>query len=196
MRKCTECETNKTDSEFRLALKRGKYKYRSKCIKCERKYNITYHYVHREEKNNRTRKWRENNADYVKQYSKEYETKNKEKRYEKNKIWSKNNLDKKREKQRKRRAISKQINENFSVSDEQIIMKIFGNKCFNCGSQEKLEIDHHYPLSKGNPLTLLNAVLLCESCNCSKKDKIPENFYSINKLNELKIIQNNIKVKE
>ncbi len=43
----------------------------------------------------------------------------------------------------------------------------------NLFSKERLQIDHWLPLSLGNPLTRKNAVLLCKSCNSSKKDKLP-----------------------
>ncbi len=42
------------------------------------------------------------------------------------------------------------------------------------------------PLSGGNALAHDNAVVLCRSYNSSKGDKFPEEFYSVNKLDELK----------
>jgi 5-methylcytosine-specific restriction endonuclease McrA len=54
----------------------------------------------------------------------------------------------------------------------------FNNRCYNCGTSSRLEIDHHKPLSSGYGLTLDNAVILCRACNASKKDKLPEEFYT------------------
>ena len=37
-----------------------------------------------------------------------------------------------------------------------------------------MQIDHVIPLSAGGDHDLNNLVVCCESCNCSKKDKLPE----------------------
>ena len=54
----------------------------------------------------------------------------------------------------------------------------FFTECVLCGDTDRLEVDHVYPLSKGYGLTPDNAVILCKSCNSSKRDKwltnIPE----------------------
>ena len=80
---------------------------------------------------------------------------------------------------RRRRAKKLEVDERYSSSDMRITMKEFAHCCFNCKSKEKLCIDHHRPLSGGNPLTLSNAVVLCKSCNSSKSTKDPEDFYGI-----------------
>lgn len=67
---------------------------------------------------------------------------------------------------------------NYTAKDEQITRMIFNHRCFKCLSADGLEIDHHYPLSKGFGLSLSNAVILCESCNASKNDRHPAEFYS------------------
>jgi 5-methylcytosine-specific restriction endonuclease McrA len=74
---------------------------------------------------------------------------------------------------------------NLSIKDIKYIYSKFNHSCFNCGSEEKLCLDHHYPLSKGYPLILKNAVLLCGSCNTSKNNKFPQNFYTESKLKQL-----------
>ena len=97
------------------------------------------------------------------------------------KNWAINNKDKISETQRRRRAKKLEVNENFTYVQEQLTRQAFKNKCFNCKSTKKLCIDHHRPLSKGYPLTLNNAVLLCRSCNSSKGAKDPEDFYGKDK---------------
>ena len=61
----------------------------------------------------------------------------------------------------------------------------FEHKCFNCGSTNRLTIDHHRPLSRGFGLSLQNAVLLCSVCNSSKCNKLPEQFYRPEQLEQL-----------
>ena len=65
----------------------------------------------------------------------------------------------------------------FSSNDLRLVEDRFP-VCFNCGSRDRLELDHHKPLSAGYGLTLNNCVRLCKRCNTSKCDKMPEEFYS------------------
>ncbi|MBZ4683083.1 MAG: hypothetical protein PWP46_1713 [Fusobacteriaceae bacterium] len=80
------------------------------------------------------------------------------------------------------------LDKNFTKNDKEYIFHIFDNKCFNCGSKKNLEIDHHYPISKGYPLKYknrYNAVLLCQNCNNKKSNILPENFYSKSQIETL-----------
>jgi 5-methylcytosine-specific restriction endonuclease McrA len=79
---------------------------------------------------------------------------------------------------RRRREKQKSIGLELTNAQAKLVRQKFGHKCFNCGSTERLEIDHHRPLSDGYGLTLENAVLLCRSCNASKLNKPPEKFYT------------------
>lgn len=99
--------------------------------------------------------------------------------------YSINNPDKIFEIRNRRREREKMVKNNYSKINLKTTMSVFDNKCFNCGSGKNLSIDHHCPLSKGNPLKIDNAVLLCKSCNSSKRDTSPEVFYSKNKLKKL-----------
>ncbi|TDT71824.1 HNH endonuclease [Hypnocyclicus thermotrophus] len=81
------------------------------------------------------------------------------------------------------------LDKSFNKNDKEYIFNLFNNKCFNCGSTNNLEIDHHYPISKGYPLKYknkYNAVLLCRDCNIKKSNKFPENFYLKSQLEVLK----------
>jgi 5-methylcytosine-specific restriction endonuclease McrA len=87
-----------------------------------------------------------------------------------------------RQRDRRRRERKRGLDLQLSTNDIRLIYERFDHKCFNCGTAERLEIDHHYPLSKGFGLSLENAVLLCRSCNAAKHTKLPEEFYSPDKL--------------
>ena len=112
----------------------------------------------------------------------EYYIKNKEKENRLKRAWVEKNIEQsrkiKRKSQRKRRDLKKGLIENFTVNDEIYIKNLFHCKCYKCGSPNNLSIDHHKPLSKGFPLKIGNAVLLCRSCNSSKRDKDPKDFYT------------------
>lgn len=64
----------------------------------------------------------------------------------------------------------------------------FNNKCFKCGSNKNLHIDHHVPKSKGGADDIKNYVLLCAKCNglSGKGVKTPEEFYTELELKKLK----------
>lgn len=89
---------------------------------------------------------------------------------------------------RRRRELKKNYDYQFTNDNIQTVYSRFNNQCFNCGLTERLEIDHHYPLSSGHKLTLDNAVLLCKSCNSSKSNKSPEDFYTLQQLVALEVI--------
>lgn len=52
------------------------------------------------------------------------------------------------------------------------ILKQFNNKCCYCGSENKLEIDHIIPISKGGREDERNMQVLCKKCNLSKGNRI------------------------
>jgi hypothetical protein len=70
---------------------------------------------------------------------------------------------------------------------EELVFWVFGSRCVSCGATERLTLDHHHPLEQRNPL-LHNAVPLCISCNCSKRNKVPEVFYDAVKLREIEAL--------
>ncbi len=125
--------------------------------------------------------------DNIERIKKHYED-NKDIMAKRHKRWIKNNLDKCRAYCRKRRAQRVAVAENYTKADEDYTRRVFQNRCFNCGSTEKICVDHNNPLSKGFALTRKNAVLLCFGCNSSKYTKIPAEFYSPAKLKKLKKI--------
>lgn len=137
------------------------------------------------------RKWYRNNKDKKSKYQKEYIKRNRALITQRRREYVKNNLEYIRELSRvhtiKRRALKSNLSEYFSrLSVIQVYYK-FDYKCFHCKSIDRLSIDHHYPLSLGNPLTINNAVLLCRSCNAKKGTKLPESFYSPEQLTDLQL---------
>lgn len=53
-------------------------------------------------------------------------------------------------------------------------LESFGGKCVNCGSSEKITIDHIIPVSKGGTNDTNNLQPLCSHCNSSKGTKIKD----------------------
>ena len=116
--------------------------------------------------------------EHMKEYCREHFKRNKEMYYKR---------------QRKYRAKKLEVSEHYTVDDRNFTGDLFHNACANCGSTKNIELDHHYPLSKGYALTRSNAVLLCRFCNRSKGNKDPSEFYSVEKLS---MIENKLKSKK
>jgi len=103
--------------------------------------------------------------------------------------WKRNNPESDRASQARRRDLERSLGSSTSrglpASKRQLVREQFQNTCFKCGNHEKLHLDHHMPLTAGYALELGNAVLLCSSCNSSKRDLYPEDFYSFSELQTL-----------
>ncbi len=129
--------------------------------------------------------YRTENAEKIKTHYKSYYEQNTDMLKTKSSLYKKTHPEKIREQTRKRRAMKRSVNENFTAQDELLVFEVFGNRCANCGSIENLCIDHFYPLSAGNALTINNACLLCGHCNCSKRNSDPKCFFTADKYNEI-----------
>jgi hypothetical protein len=52
------------------------------------------------------------------------------------------------------------------------ILDKYNHKCNNCGSTERLEIDHIIPISKGGREDEINMQVLCKKCNLTKGNRM------------------------
>jgi hypothetical protein len=52
------------------------------------------------------------------------------------------------------------------------ILNKYNNKCCYCGDENRLEIDHIIPISKGGREDEDNMQVLCKKCNISKGNRI------------------------
>ena len=50
------------------------------------------------------------------------------------------------------------------------IFKRDNHSCLRCGSQDKLQVDHIFPISKGGVNKISNLQTLCNTCNAKKRD--------------------------
>jgi 5-methylcytosine-specific restriction endonuclease McrA len=209
---CAKCKEEKPTSEFGTI--RGKINRH--CKSCGRVYGKKSYSNNKQSRSKSSKKWQAKNPNYEKEYARknlevtnkknkkwrsknpdydaDYRKENKEEIKLRNEKWKQNNPLKVLEIARRRRAKKLEVNEQYSEEDNVITNKEFNYKCYNCKSNEDLTIDHHYPLSKGYPLTLTNAVVLCRSCNSSKGNKDPKDFYS--SLKYIKLTKKLIKIGE
>ena len=205
MKKCTKCGVEKTLDSFnkQKACKDGLQYMCKDCKKVYKEANKeeiaakdkSYYEANKERILAKTKIWRGANKEKVEATRKAYYEANKEELLAYNKAYYEANKEellanskayyeankepeKCRESSRRRRAAKRAVCENYTKEDEAFTKNLFDHACFNCGSTENLEVDHYRPLSKGNALTLTNAIILCKYCNSSKGIKDPEQFFS------------------
>jgi len=171
-KQCTKCKHILQYTAFGKKS-RSKDGLQSQCKSCIKLYNNRYKHINKHTTKITVQRYYTNNKSKIKlnyaEYMKIPEHRIKE-------------LERQKHKQRKRRAMKCHINEHYTNEDELYTRILFDNCCANCGSTDSLCIDHHQPLSKGNALTKQNAVLLCNKCNASKRDKLPSIFYTVDML--------------
>jgi hypothetical protein len=124
-----------------------------------------------------SRAWQRANPDRVAVITKRWRDANPERVRQKFKEWYYANRDKAAEMARRRRAREFGVEEHFTAVMAGFAFDFWDRRCAHCNSAEKLCIDHWLPLSKGYPLMMSNAVVLCVSCNSAKQDNMPEDIY-------------------
>ena len=195
---CTKCGEEKPLDQYSQNGKRadGSQKYRPDCKDCVRERYAAYYRKHGERIRSNVSAYRKENPHKVRETRARHYRENREEILayharlrieradelrERRAARYAENPDKYREAQaprnRRYRARKAAVQENYTAADKAYTMDLFNHQCFRCNAEDNLAIDHHYPLSKGHALTRENAVVLCRSCNSSKGDKLPEDFY-------------------
>lgn len=147
-----------------------------------------YRKDHKEEIHRKDRNWRKKNkvhwAAYMKQWAADHKEERAEyiaeygKKYQKTYYTTDRGKQVRRLTHLRRREKELGLGEHFGRLEENAVFESFNHSCFNCGSKERLEVDHFCPLSKNNVLSLDNVTILCKHCNASKGTKKPEEFFT------------------
>jgi 5-methylcytosine-specific restriction endonuclease McrA len=188
---CTICGIEKPAFEFykRKDTIKG---YRSDCKECLNKRSLKRYKKFKHQINIQRKQRYLNTKDIELAKNKRWYQKNRERVIERTSRYQKENRKKLaagvRKRARKRLHLSKKLDFDYSVKDEAHTYLFFSKVCFKCKSKDMLHIDHHFPLSRGFGLSIENAVLLCRSCNDSKYNKIPEEFYTTHELEIVEFI--------
>lgn len=172
---CIMCNTQKEINQF---SKNGKNYTRSYCKNCSKiKYN-EWHIKNKEKKEQYRKEYEEKNKEKILERYREYHLKNKEKRNKQTREYFKTEkgIAIMKNSNHKRRIIKKQ----GTATTEEIKHLINNIKnCYWCNSKiidNKYNLDHYVPLSRGGKHTIDNLVISCEKCNKQKHAKDPYQF--------------------
>jgi len=195
---CSKCKQIKPLEKY-SKHKGGKDGLRAACKDCVNKQTKERHAKNPEKIKAYRNSWRENNRAKVKVYVKEFYARhavelrakraaqrirskerenasaraaylqNPEKYRLKTRIYHENNPEQNRNSSQKRRAIMRNCDTRLVTKAE--LVKIYGSKCFYCGSIEQITVDHIIPISRGGRHAIGNLAPACYSCNASKNKK-------------------------
>jgi hypothetical protein len=182
---CTICKRELPIKNFDMIKRGNKRIPASWCIECRRSYIKKKCKEYRKDPVYHERELKRKKLSYIANHAarraawKVYYQKNKERLIEKTKRWYKTAPGRKsaaihshRRRERKRGVGTLWTKEHY-----EFIVARYGLRCYKCGSLERIGMDHLYPLSSGYPLNRLNAVPLCVSCNASKGNGDPIEFF-------------------
>jgi 5-methylcytosine-specific restriction endonuclease McrA len=183
---------------LKVCVKCGKlnahfYKGRGECINCTKTANHTYYLKHNKVIKDRAKNWNKNNIDKYCSITRDWRSRNLNRQVASVRQWHVINYFKMQQHKyhvthkvergiisATRRARKHGVAENFTKEQRGVVLSVFDNKCFKCGTTQKLTFDHFKPLVGGNPLTPHNAMVLCRPCNSSKGIKNPKLFLGKN----------------
>lgn len=121
--------------------------------------------------------YRETHKSVIYERDKRYRETHKASLFVKKKIYRQNNPGKIVECRHRYRAKKHNLQEYFPESYKRFVHSFWDHKCASCDSIDDLCIDHWMPLSRGYPLAMGNAVLLCRRCNSRKRDHLPWDIF-------------------
>lgn len=163
MKICTMCFEEKFEAEFH---KKGDGRVSSRCIPCRRGTFRTEEY--REYANNYMREKRRKNPEVVLRIS-EY-----------NRNYRKTDAGRQKHRESHLMRKSKIKSQEYSLSPDffELMLETYGQRCMQCGESQDLQYDHIVPVSWGRVCdwSILNAQILCSSCNIAKSDRISIDF--------------------
>lgn len=170
--------------------------YNASAKERQRNYFKQYYIIHRDEKIQRTAKWRLNNGERYKKNNKEYHAKHKVRanagrslRYRsdieasraKNRAWYNKNKEKVALYNLNRKA--KLRGASGEITAEQLTRQYDKQRglCFYCGTPltaGSTQVEHKTPISRGGPHAIDNICYACASCNQHKYVQNDEEFFN------------------
>ncbi len=168
---CRKCGIIKRFAEFSRERSR-KDGLQTACKSCVKKRKETANYPKqtKEQAREYARKRRNKDRDAFNKRRRElYQKKsNKERIQQEHKRWVKNNPESIKARTNRRRALARNAQGDLSPTALLQRFSYYGNCCYYCGCDGKMQIEHRIPLSRGGSNHPSNIVPACPSCNNSK----------------------------
>ena len=197
MRKCTKCGKWFVASHYNFyKSKKSKWGLSSRCKECDKIKSKVFRDNNKDYIKDYNKNYRENNKGKKGYYNKKWYKENKEKAIECSMNWKKNNPEKIFNYEVKRR--SKEENQGNGITKEQWLemMKFFDFKCaysdeYIGGDSDKRTIDHIIPITKNGEHEVWNCVPMYSNYNTSKYNKnmlewyLKQPFFSIERLTKI-----------
>ena len=108
---------------------------------------------------------------------KHWEERHVKERFEYHKQYAKDHADEYNIRSQTRNALKLSLPCNLTIHQWEIIKLKFDNKCCYCNKELPLEQEHFIPITNEGEYTINNIIPSCKSCNCSKSNKVFENWY-------------------
>lgn len=175
MKRCTQCNTNKSLSDFSRDRSR-KDGYRDWCKICQSSHYRAYYKKNKKEILRKNAVYFSNNQEKCRTIVSNWAKKNPERTRQHAGAWKKRNRDKTRGYLATYRARKHSLPSSFTTEDWIEIQDAFDNRCVYCGESGELEQDHFLPLSLGGGYVRGNILPACRSCNATKGSKHPRLF--------------------
>lgn len=198
LKQCTKCLIDKPASNF------SKHSGNSDglatiCKYCKSIQDAEYRKNNKENKSIADKKYYQDNKEKHQKNCKQWRIKNSTYYADHQRIYRQNNKDKlaltkkqyiatpkgkavRKASHQKRKALLRNVVGKYKSSDILKLFELQSNKCVYCKKdidstiRDGYHIDHVIPLNKNGTNNPDNLQLLCVTCNCSKQDKLPEEF--------------------
>lgn len=180
MKVCKKCGTEK---ELACFSKNKTYKdgHNSACKECKAQATRAWYKANKERAMNTKQAHYLANKEAIQDYKKQYYLANKEAELERSRLWresnkdhlaeySRANIERMKAATRRRRALKRQQTGYMPKGWFEAMTRVYGYQCAQCGTKEKISVDHVVALANGGLDEISNLQFLCVSHNSAKRD--------------------------
>jgi 5-methylcytosine-specific restriction endonuclease McrA len=194
MKLCTKCQRSfPVTSEYFNRDKQKPDGFRPDCRECRSQQQHQYYEANRDQLLEKHRQWYWENRDRVIEHRRQYNKKHYDRVLKQKREYARINRDqkrrynlknkhKKRQYRATRRAKKMDTYGKYTIIDIQRLIDLQDKKCLYCEcALGEYHVDHFIPILKAGRNSPDNLVIACPTCNRSKGNKMPWEWYRWNK---------------